>query len=197
LGGIGAPRRSKKKSLNAVFRGSVFGGNGHPPGFKIQRWKRKQRKRVFVLVDSFEIYQPRSVLVGWVVGVGGCPAVPSFPAQTKGRFRKHESTRTEGRHAQKHAHKHAQKAHKSTTEGTESRKAREHKSTRAQEQRNTSEPNASETLCALITAAQRHYPESSTHRERAEKAGCPVWALLVWVLLTAIGRKICVGSYAG
>ena len=154
-----------------------------------------------MLVDSFEIYQARSVLVGWVVGVGGCPAVPSFSAQTKGRFRKHESTRTEGRHAQKHA----QKAHKSTTEGTESRKAREHESTRAREhestrareQRNTSEPKASETLCALITAAQRHYPESSTHRERAEKAGYPDGALLVWVLLTAIGRKICVGSYAG
>ena len=99
----------------------------------IRRWKRKQRKRVFVLVDSFQIYQARSVLVGWVVGVGGCPAVPSFPAQTKGRFRKHESTSTEGKHAQKHA----QKAHKSTTEGTESRKAREHESTRAREHEST------------------------------------------------------------
>ena len=65
----------------------------------------------------------------------------------------------------------------------------------------TSEPKASETLCALITAAQRHYPESSTHRERAEKAGYPDGALLVWVLLTVIGwrdgLKIYVGSYAG
>ena len=45
---------------------------------------------MFVLVDSFEIYQARSVLVGWAVGVGA--AVSSVPAQTNGRFRirKHE-----------------------------------------------------------------------------------------------------------
>ena len=87
-----------------------------------------------------------------------------------------------------------QKAQKA--EKHESTRAREHESTRAREQRNTSEPKASETLCALITAALRHYPESSTHRERAEKAGYPDGALLVWVL-TAIGwrhgRKISVG----
>ena len=64
----------------------------------------------------------------------------------------------------------------------------------------TSEPKASEALCALITAAQRHYPESSTHRERAEKAGYPDGALLVWVLTATgwrHGRKISVGQCAG
>ena len=147
---------------------------------------------MFVLVDSFEIYQARSVFVGWAVGVGGCPAVPSFSAQTKGRVRKHQSTSTEGKHARKHARKHTRKHRKQQKH--ESTRA---ESTRARDQRNTSELKASETLCALITAAQWHYPESSTHGERAEKAGYPDGALLVWVLLTAIGRKISVGSYAG
>ena len=121
---------------------------------------------------------------------------------TKARAQKagtHKSThkfkaRTKG--AQKHDRRHRkQKRTRAREHG--STRAREHESTRAREQRNMSEPKASETLCALITAAQRHCPESSTHRERAEKAGCPDGALLVWVLLTAIGRKVCVGSYAG
>ena len=51
----------------------------------------KNRESACVLVNSFEIHQARPVLVGWVVGVGDCPAVPSVPAQNKGRLQ--ESTK--------------------------------------------------------------------------------------------------------
>ena len=111
------------------------------------------------------------------------------------KTRQHEHRRQAHTKARMKARTKAQKAEKQVKHKNESTRAQEHKSMRAK--KHEREPKASETLCALITAAQRHYPESSTHRERAEKAGYPDGALLVWVLLTAIGRKICVGSYAG
>ena len=87
------------------------------------------------------------------------------------------------KHARKHAQKHEQKAQKQKRTrarkhgSIESTKARKHRTQKAQK------------------------AQSSTHRERAEKAGYPDGALLVWLLLTVIGwrdgRKISLGSYAG
>ena len=76
----------------------------------------------------------------------------------KHTHRRQARTKARTKGAQKHDRRHRKQ--KST-------RAREHESMRAREQRNTSEPKASESLCALITAAQRHYPGSSTDRERA------------------------------
>ena len=84
----------------------------------------------------------------------------------KHAHRRQARTKARTKGAQKHDRRH-RKQKSTRAREHESTRAREHKSTRAQEQRNTSEPKASESLCALITAAQRHYPGSSTDRERA------------------------------
>ena len=186
--------------------------------FLIWQWERKRRKRVFVPVDSFEMYQARLVLVGWVVGIGADPAVPSVPAQNKGRFRKHESMSTESRHAckhtRKHARKHARKVRntkartkactkartKARTKAQKAKKAekhrkyRKHKKHRARKHKHTESTESTE-------ARKHRKHRARTHRESAKKAGYPEGALWVWVLLAAIGwlygREISVGSYAG
>ena len=115
--------------------------------------ERTQRQRVFVLVDSFEIYQAWSVLVGWPVGVGTGATVPSVPAQTNGRFRirKHESTSTESEHAQKHARtqksrtaeKHEAQAAQSTNR-SKARIDRKHESIESTKAQNTESTESTE-----------------------------------------------------
>jgi len=75
---------------------------------------------VFVLVDSFEIYQARSVLVEWAVRVGAGAAVSSVPAQTNGPFNSNSKTRAqkasthESTHERREAEQHEAQAAQST-----------------------------------------------------------------------------------
>ena len=173
--------------------------------FEIRRWEREQRKCVVVLVDSFEIYQARSVLVGYgwwelalVLLCRQCLHIPTSDFEntsTEASTHKsmHKSTH-ESKHESKHEGTHRKQAQKAHTESTESRKARKH---RAREHESTRAQKAQKAQKARKHRKHRAH----THQERAKKAGYLGGALLVWVLLTAIGwrdgLKIYVGSYAG
>ena len=164
MGGIGAPRRKKIPECR-LFGGAFSGLTGILPVSRFGDGNENGESACSCsLIHSKFIRHGRCLWDGWweLAVVLQCR---HFLHKPKAEF---ENTTARAQKASTH-----KSTHESTHESTESRKAgkaqerehestraREHESTRAREQRNTSEPKASETLCALITAAQRHYPES-------------------------------------